>query len=221
MAAATRVIFPAASREKTLMLANTNAYPVIVQTWVDKGEGDPNTASAPFVILPAVFRLLPGERQGIRIVYNQDPLPQDRESAFWINLYEIPPATEKQRRVSRITLAMNTQLKLFWRPQGVTMTPKEAANKLRFTLVAEGESWSLECDNPTPMHISFTTLGLTGALPESTVKPQADMMIRPFSQRRYALESAAGKPVGNQVRFHYLDDNGASLEHTIALQPRH
>ncbi|HEX7991187.1 MAG TPA: fimbria/pilus periplasmic chaperone, partial [Stenotrophomonas sp.] len=37
----TRVIFPQGQREVSLVLANQNDYPVMVQTWVD--DGDPNS----------------------------------------------------------------------------------------------------------------------------------------------------------------------------------
>ena len=86
MAASTRVVYPAGEREKSLMLVNTNNYPVIVQSWVDDGTGNPDTANAPFVVIPSVFRLAPKAVQGIRLLFSQTPLPKDRESVFWLNL---------------------------------------------------------------------------------------------------------------------------------------
>ena len=218
LAAGTRLIYPAESREKTLMLANTNAWPVIVQSWIDDGAGDPLAANAPFVVLPAVFRLAPGERQAIRIIYNRDPLPQDRESAFWINLYEIPPATRENAARPYVTLAMNTQLKLFWRPAGLSAAPEDAAEKLIFRLVNSRDGWAIECENPTPLNISFTSLTLAGGGAGQKAAPQVDMMIRPFSTRRYPLIEPAAKPGGTQVRVRYLGDNGAAMERTAVLQ---
>ncbi len=57
MPASSRIIYRDGDREKTLMLVNTNDYPVLVQSWVDNGEGSPESASPPFVVLPPVFRL--------------------------------------------------------------------------------------------------------------------------------------------------------------------
>lgn len=113
MPASSRMIYRDGDREKTLMLVNTNDYPVLVQSWVDNGEGSPEAASPPFVVLPPVFRLAARRTQGLRIIYNHDPLPQDRESAFWLNLYEMPPETPHQDP-THLTLAMNTQLKVFY-----------------------------------------------------------------------------------------------------------
>lgn len=39
MPASSRIIYRDGDREKTLMLVNTNDYPVLVQSWVDNGEG--------------------------------------------------------------------------------------------------------------------------------------------------------------------------------------
>ncbi|CAK9885710.1 MAG: putative fimbrial chaperone LpfB [Candidatus Erwinia impunctatus] len=80
IAAGTRMIYLEGENERSLMLANTNRYPVIVQSWIDDGSGNPDYKGAPFVVLPPVFRLEPGEIKGIRIIYNQQPLPDDRES---------------------------------------------------------------------------------------------------------------------------------------------
>lgn len=217
LADGTRLIYPAQSREKTLMLANTNRYPIIVQSWVDDGEGNPELARAPFVVLPAVFRLSPGERQAIRIIYNRDPLPQDRESVFWINLYEIPPVTPGPADGARVTLAMNTQLKLFWRPAGLDARLDKAVDKLQFRVVRAGAGWAIECDNPTPLNVSFTSLSLTGGAAAQRIVPEMDMMTRAFSTRRYPLAGTAAKPDGQQVRIRYLEDSGAMVEKTVRL----
>ncbi|MFZ3620756.1 molecular chaperone [Leclercia barmai] len=218
MAAGTRVIYPAGKREQSLMLVNTNKYPVVVQSWVDDGIGDPESAAAPFVALPAVFRLKPGERQGLRLIYNQDPLPQDRESVFWINLYEIPPLSAKKAEAARLTVAMNTQMKLFWRPKGLTMTLEEAVKKLAFRLVPDGKGWAVECNNPTPLNISFTSLALLKGTHEQKVTQQPDMMIRTFSTRRYPLDAVKGMPDGSRLRVRYLNDSGVSVEKMVSLQ---
>lgn len=217
MPAGTRVIYQEGHREITLMLANTNKYPVIVQSWVDNGEGDPESNQAPFVVLPAVFRLSAGDRQGLRIIYNQDPLPQDRESVFWLNLYEIPPLTDKQYQNSRLTLAMNTQLKLFWRPKGISINLKEAVNQLVFRLLRGSDGWSVECNNPTPLNISFTSIAVLNNAHEKTTNSHIDMMTRAFSKRNYSL--AGFNPASNdlKIRFRYLNEDGTSIEKIVLI----
>mgnify|MGYP002755687489 CR=1 FL=1 len=60
IASATRVIFREGDTEKTLMLLNTNGYPIVAQTWVDDGDVNaaPELSRAPFVtqrFRPATF----------------------------------------------------------------------------------------------------------------------------------------------------------------------
>ncbi|NBF06708.1 fimbria/pilus periplasmic chaperone, partial [Pseudomonas sp. Fl5BN2] len=89
----TRVVFAANTTETSLQVMNQNPYPVVVQTWVDDGEpgSTPDTTQAPILPLPAIFRMEPGEQRNLRLIYTGEALPKDRESLFWLNLYEIPP----------------------------------------------------------------------------------------------------------------------------------
>lgn len=218
MPVSTRVIYEAQQREKTLMLVNTNAYPVIVQSWVDKGDGDPDAADAPFVVLPAVFRLPPERTQGIKIVYNNDPLPADRESLFWLNLYEIPPTVHQQNDNARVTLAMNTQLKLFFRPAGITVPLSEVVDKLVFRLRVGPEGAYIECQNPGPLHVSLTSAILVTDGNPFSVEKQPDMMIGPFSLRRYRLSAVPPSNTSGQIKFRYLDDVGGIQERIVHVR---
>lgn len=91
-----RVVFSAADRERSLLLSNGNAYPVVVQTWIDNGapEGTPETAGeVPVLPLPGLFRLEPGEKKNLRLLATQIKQPQDRESLYWLNIYDPPLRT--------------------------------------------------------------------------------------------------------------------------------
>lgn len=67
----TRVIYPGEAREKTVQLSNRDAFPNVVQAWVDIDAPDapPDQADAPFLVNPAVFRMAPDSGQTLRIVY--------------------------------------------------------------------------------------------------------------------------------------------------------
>jgi len=216
LAAATRVIYAQGEVEQSLMLANTNAYPVVVQTWVDRGEANPDVL-APFVSLPSVFHLPPKAVQGLRILLaDAQTLPRDRESVFWLNLHEIPPTLNASARASRDTLAlaMNTQLKIFYRPADL---PKpDVAAQLRFTLMHSDGTWFVACDNPTPYHASFTSLSVVDGEDITPVQSEMDMMTVPFAQRRYALGGRA--PAGNVLRYMLVDDAGFPQSFEAALK---
>lgn len=208
MATGTRLIYPQKEKERSLMLVNTNPYPVIVQIWVDDGRGDPSFSGAPFVVLPSIFRLSPGEKQGIRVIYNQEPLAKDRESVYWLNLYEIPPTAGQYSDKSRLTMAMNTQLKIFYRPEALAPLQGKMADKLRFRIAHENDQWFVECENPTPWHLSLTSLTLTRGGQTYSIPQQMDMMVAPFSQRRYPITGTLHSQHDYQILFSYIDDHG-------------
>uniref|UniRef100_UPI0033421757 fimbrial biogenesis chaperone n=1 Tax=Castellaniella defragrans TaxID=75697 RepID=UPI0033421757 len=222
LAGATRVIFQGGQRERSLMLANTNPYPVVVQTWVDRGEGDPDGPSMPFIALPSVFRLQPGGIQGLRILYTRDALPQDRESAFWLNLYEIPPATTgEQAELPRVEMAMNTQLKIFYRPaglaaQGDALAVAPTAQSLRFCLRRQADEWQLVGRNESPYHVSFAALAVAGRGTTWPARQEPDMMMAPFSERAYLLDTSPLSTDGG-VQYAYVDDGGFPVAGTAPL----
>ena len=154
MPSQSRVIFNASDRMQSLMLVNTNSYPVVVQTWADNGEGDPDVKNIPFIILPPVFRLETGDVRGIRIVKNETSLAQDRESLFWLNIYEMPPDTRMDKENS-VLVTMNTQIKIIYRPALVTTTPAESLAKLRCALQIKG---LLKCSNHSANYLSISSI---------------------------------------------------------------
>ena len=217
LAASTRLIYQEGSREHSLMLANTNDYPVIVQSWIDDGRGDASRAQAPFVVIPPVFRMEPQAKQGVRIVYNQAPLAADRESVWWLNLYEIPPTARANAGENRLLMSMNTQLKIFYRPR--SLAPPTAENsiaQLRCLLTTAGTRQAIRCHNPTPYHISFVRLTLAAGGQRQQAAQQMDMMLYPFSDKTYPLTSG-GPAHGDKVVAHWLNDDGAMQQSDIVL----
>lgn len=130
----TRVIFEQGKRETSLALVNQNSYPVIVQTWIDDGDLDsaPQTAQAPIMPLPPVFRLNPGQQRSLRLLHTGEKLPTDRESLYWLNLYEIPPQSNEPlaEGQSRLTVTLRTQMKVISRPHSLAKDAEEAPRQL-------------------------------------------------------------------------------------------
>jgi len=212
LAESTRIIYPAQHDAHSVLIANTNPWPVLVQTWVDHGEGDLERASVPFVVVPAIFRLEPAATQSLRILHTGEALPEHQESLFWLNLYEIPPGDAESTAdtdPARLTVTLNTQLKLLYRPAGLNAPDVDAlAAQLEFTLQQDGERWHLLAHNPTPWNASLSTLSINGAggpLPADT----PDLLLPPFSARRWPLHAGQPAPAVN-VSFNLIDDAGFS-----------
>ena len=220
LAAKTRIIFNAGEREQSLMLANTNQYSIILQTWIDQGEGSPEATDMPFLVLPPVMKMPSEGVQGIQIVYNGKPLRADRETVFWLNLYEIPMIKQHKDQDSYISLAMNTQLKLFYRPkQMVKMSPEAIADKLEFTIRQENGHAYLECNNETPYHASLINLRLTQAEHSIAVQSEMDMMSYPYAKKRYVLDGTLSAQTGYILQFDLLDDQGNAQPFQKNLAP--
>ncbi|MFJ1229595.1 fimbrial biogenesis chaperone [Yersinia proxima] len=218
VASSTRMIYQPESRERTLMLANTNDYPVVVQTWVDDGDVDstPDQAKAPFMVLPAVFKMQPGAAQALRIINKGDNLPTDRESVYWLNLYEIPPKTRRNADAyAQVAMAMNTQMKIFYRPNGLALKPDEAMEKISFTLQKQNKEYVLTVYNPTPYHVSFGQIQLKSPQQSHLIAQQMNMMITPFAERQYQFEHSPTSLNGKlTLEYVYFDDAGNQVKNS-------
>lgn len=221
MASRTRVIYEQGQSQASLMLANINPYPVVVQTWVNDGEDQqaPEKSTSPMLALPSVFRMRPGAVQGLRIVYNGDALPSDRESVFWLNLYEIAPKSgSTPTPETSVALAMNTQMKIFYRPKNLPSTAEDMPKALSFRLEQQNGLWSLIVRNPSPYHASLTSLQLIDNDKEMPVQQTLDMMAPPLGEKRYHFAPGSQiKPEGLKVSFTWVDDSGHLQTSTAQL----
>ncbi|MBC3378762.1 molecular chaperone [Serratia fonticola] len=222
IASATRVIFREGDNEKSLMLLNTNDYPIVVQTWVDDGDVNaaPEQSTAPFVSLPAVFSMQPKTMKGLRLIYNQQSLPKDRESVFWINLYEIPPTRPVIPPLQpSVTMAMNTQMKVFYRPKAVVAAEKDAPKPM-FTLKKEDNHYVLLCDNPSPVYLSFSRLALRIDQQNYPVQQESDMMTPPFGRKKYRIDGIvqSGSMSSAMVNAAIIDDQGNVVAQQYAVR---
>ncbi|OFC63217.1 fimbrial biogenesis chaperone [Candidatus Erwinia dacicola] len=209
MPSRSRVVYSEGSREQSLMLANTNAYPVIVQTWIDNGEGTPDAKSIPFVSVPPVLRFEPQGIKGVRIIYNHTMLPSNRESLFWFNIYEIPPENKDDTRENNVLVTMNTQIKLFYRPAEVHITPEEAMPKVT---CLRTDTRMLQCHNPSPIHLSVIgakihyVSGSIGVL-------NTDLLMKPLASN--TLNFIRDIPDVFSVELRYVNDTGEQTTYTL------
>ncbi|HBT4924926.1 molecular chaperone [Klebsiella pneumoniae] len=213
MPSQSRVIYEQKDKNKSLMLANTNDYPVIVQTWIDKGEGTPDSDSIPFVSIPPVLRLDASEVKGVRIIYNRAELPENKESLFWFNIYEIPPVRKRVNPDNSVLVTMNTQIKLFYRPKSISTTPDQAIKKVS---CRQQDRKSVVCQNPTPVHISVIDVQLkskSGSVEKTISK---DLLLSPNSRSVYQFDNINFSQGAMKVR--YIDDTGNQQQHVLGIK---
>lgn len=195
----TRFIYPAGQNSIVATVRNQAKLTYGGQVWI--GSTQPNKEQAYFVPSPTFFKLTPGQAQVVRILGVQDSqLPSDRESLFLLNVQEIPPAPKQGSNA--ISIAMNTQVKLIYRPQELARGRRAAEQQLRVRRTGSG----LRVENPTPYYLAISTLQLDGqrvAVNAATDKALATL--EPFS----TIEVEAGIGAG-ALSAELLDDHGAS-----------
>ncbi len=154
----TRVIYKAGKKEVTVKITNNNATPVLLQSWIDAGEEKTPMANTgvPFVITPPINRVDPTKGQTLRISYLGSPvLPSDRESAFWLNILEVPAKVkDTAENASRLSVAFRTRIKLFYRPEGLPGNSMQAAENLKWELKSNG----LSVSNPSSYFVTVSTI---------------------------------------------------------------
>ncbi|AHX15581.1 molecular chaperone EcpD [Dyella jiangningensis] len=217
----TRVVFPAKDGEVTVRLTNDNDHPVLVESWIDRGDihSTPESVDVPFLITPPLFRMEAKKEQSLRIVYTHEQLPADRESLFWLNVLEVPPKPTGAQAEGQnlLQLALRSRLKLFYRPAGLQGDPAKAPAELTWKVVADGKGFALEAHNPTPYYVTITELSLVVGGKNATAELG---MVAPLSDLRMPLHDVAQKPAaGSVVSFTSLNDFGASIAFKGAIAP--
>lgn len=204
----TRVIYPGGASERSIQFTNQDEVPNVVQVWIDSGDTNstPETANAPFVVTPPVFRMEPKAGQTARLIFTGKDLPQDRESVFFINAVQIPALSSAEADRNKMLLLLRNRVKLFYRPSGISGEPERAAEKLRFGLSREGSEWKITATNDSPFHVSLTDAQIVRAARSVALQPD---MVAPMSTFEWRIKSDEDlATAGWVVRFVFVNDHG-------------
>lgn len=201
----TRLVYPTDKKEVQLQIKNRDeGISHLIQSWiVDKDE-----KKAPFVITPPLFKLEAGKATLLHVIYTgkKGVLPEDRETLFWMNVKSVGATTEEQENKNMLQLAIKTRIKLFWRP---TKLNNNAAHSAWENLTFTRSNNRLNVTNPTPYHVSLSSLTVNGKAlaSDDNSKPAAvTMMIAPFASNSYPLPAGAG----NNVSWSAINDYGGT-----------
>jgi len=222
--AATRVVYHAGDREITLKLSNQGEQPSLVEVWADQGnaKSTPDTADAPFLIMPPISRVDPGKSQTLRITYAPDarvPLSPDHESLFWLNVLDVPPQPKQKSGDPRsyVQVVMRSRLKLFYRPPGLAGSPDDAAAQLSWKIVpaAPGHGYILRGHNAGAYYVS---LNKTDLIVSGTAFHYDGGTLAPGGDTDIPLASLRSKPHGVvTVNYESINDYGAVVSHSAQL----
>ncbi|WP_193015146.1 molecular chaperone [Proteus sp. FME41] len=197
-----RVVLYHSDREASLNIKNDGEYPVVIQTWVDDGNPDntPETITDVSALsLPPVLQLKPSESQLVRVINKFTNMDKEKETLYWLNLYEITPKpVNKKEDENLINVVVRLQIKVFYRPDNLMMKISEVSESLKFTKSDK----LLTIENPTSFYV--TVKSAFGENNPNIIIP----MLAPFSKQQAVLENNQI----NQISYVLIDDFGGEFQ---------
>lgn len=187
---ATRVIYNGDAKEASLAINNSEDSSVfLIRSWVSTDQAG---QKAPFIVTPPLFRIDPGQENTVRITQTSSNLPQDRESAYWLNTLAMPPKTDAK---NSLQFSINTRIKLFYRP--AALNNKQAVAKAYQQVTFSRSGSTLTANNPTPYYVSLTKVTVNGT------ELKDGYMVAPKSSLK--IDQA---PAGNKISWQAINDFG-------------
>jgi chaperone protein EcpD len=218
----TRVIYPSNEQEVNVKLNNVGTSPLLVQTWLDKGnpKSRPDEIKVPFILTPPLFRLDANKGQTLRLIYTQEALPQEKESIFWLNVLEVPPKPSKNVGANWLQVAFRTRIKVFFRPESLNKQSQvqKAPSQVVWTLQSTPKGYALLAKNPTPYFITIPEVILN--INNKKLASENSAMLPPFGQEIFNFKNLVNRPAGTlKINFSSINDWGAStvVESSLTL----
>jgi P pilus assembly chaperone PapD len=195
----TRIIFDGSQNSVSLNVSNQNKQlPYLAQGWIEDEQG--NKIKSPLTVLPPVQRIEPGKPSQVKIqaLPSVKLLKQDRETVYYFNLREIPP---KSTKANTLQIAMQSRIKLFYRPAGISMDSTSLPPQEQLTLSRQGDQYVVI--NPTPYYV--TLVDASSKKDGQGIKDFEPMMVPPMSNLPLTVSASA---VGNSPVLTYVNDYG-------------
>lgn len=200
----TRFIYEEGKKSISLEVSNSTDETYGGQVWIDNVS---HSRDDVFIVpSPPFFKVDAKGKQIVRLMNANPALPKDRESLFWLNVQEVPPKP-KSSEGSQLAIAMNTQVKLIYRPKVLSEGRKDAEKQLTF-IGRDGTVW---LKNPTPYYFAVTSVFSGGR--EVTLSKEAQKslsLLAPYSEVNTGVKSLSGK-----LSVEAINDWGGVQRHEI------
>lgn len=209
----TRIVYPHdAKNGVTYTITNNTAIPYLLQARLLPREGDSsgetvdnNTGTAEsnltaFIALPPLQRFEPGETLTLRIRQKHHVLPQDKESIAMLSLTAIPAQSKDSAEGAQMILAVQNNLKLFYRPAGLPEhNPDNIAGQLQFRRTEN----TLILKNPTPFYVTLASLSVG----KNDLNLSPSRMVPPFGEVQWPLDASHA---ANDIHWQLIEDDGGT-----------
>ena len=209
----TRVIYPAQAQEKVVQLTSQDSNPNLVQMWVDSGnpEATAQTAEAPFIVSPQVFRMNPNAGQVVRVVFTGSNLPKDRESLYYLSFLQVPAMKASELQANKLLLSVSSRMKLFYRPQGLAGDPENLSKSLDFKVQGQ----SIITTNNSGY---FAIVRNAQVVSQGKKQPlKTAEIVAPLSQAQWTLPAGTNARAGDSLQLTLVNDFGADVTTVVPL----
>ncbi|MEP8889435.1 fimbria/pilus periplasmic chaperone [Enterobacter roggenkampii] len=153
----TRVIFDGTKKEASLGIVNNDKVTNLVQSWIVPADSATPGKEA-MIITPPLFRLEVGAKNVLRIALSGLPMPQDKESMYWLNVKGIAASSEDLSSNS-LQIAVNSRIKLIYRPASLVGTyPEKSTQQIQWSIA----NHQLVVNNPTRFYMNFAIVKING-----------------------------------------------------------
>ncbi|MEK7892469.1 molecular chaperone [Burkholderia contaminans] len=208
---ATRVIFDGKNKEASVAVNNDGAD-ALIQTWLDPLD-NASTEPLPFAITPPLAKLGAKQQQLLRVLYEGVGMPVDHESAFWLNVQEIPQQAHGE---NVLQLAVRQRIKVFYRPVGLKGDPQQAPGQLQWKLTEHGGKKTLHVANPSLYHVTVVDARMRG---DTVDEPVADArMIAPRSTLEWPVRIPSAQARAPELQYDVINDYGGRQTYRVTLR---
>lgn len=204
-----RIIYPVDSREASVQLTNRDDFPSVVQVWLDDGnpQSVPQTANAPFITTPPVFRLAAQAGQTVRLRYVGKPVVQDRETLWWFNFIQIPPTEKGAQADNQLMVLVRSRVKVLMRPKGLVGSPLEMAMTSRVWL----QDGKLFLRNNSGYYLALSSLDVNGAGKKQRIQSET---VAPWT----TVSWPAKVSLLSEAQMRWINDQGATLSGHVTVE---
>ncbi len=212
----TRIIFPSDKQSVTVQLSNPLSIPALVQGWLDNGDPKtiPEANEVPFILTPPLVQIEPKKGQMIRLIAKDvSKLPKDRESLFWFNILDIPPAVEDVAEQNKLQVSVRSRIKLIYRPINLGMNQEKAFSAIKFKYLPESKK--IQVNNPTPYFISFYDVVLKNEKNTEKFTYTDPLMIAPYESETFIAKINFDP---TQVEFNLINDYGSNQFYNFKIE---
>ncbi|PVZ86212.1 hypothetical protein C9426_16510 [Serratia sp. S1B] len=205
----TRVIYNESDSSVTVKINNRDNTSSMVQAWIDNkiNNNAPNTATSPFILYPAVFKIESGGEQHLRIKKIESVTNTHQESIFWLNVKDIPAAPKKGTD-NYLQFSIVNKIKIFYRPAALKSQVDNMHKDLVWKFTRDGRGNVLaKVSNNSRYYASLTELNVNTN--GKQIKTEVDM-VAPGQSEEWVLKGVALSDVNNgKTEYGMVNDFGA------------